>query len=306
MNRDEAAFESTLVSVLENRPEQAEILVPHDGSYGDPFDLGDEVRFVVASEKDVLSMLCSGVRAARGEFVHILADGLRGTELWTEEPCQMLARKEVACVAPMIVDLSERERVVALGWKDTATCLRVPLGAGSAAPKSSELLDIRGAYLQASFWRRAVIQELLELPLGTVPSVVDYVLAHSLWRAGWECQVCLSSRVAGAPIVTEPRDSSFACGQWMQEVRSAVCGDQTWKVVASAVAGVLLHPWRLTQWGQSLGRIASFFSDGTAGSDLFIGVRELAVSHQVRSTEAPLLKLRSEQRETSSAYRRAA
>ncbi len=34
--RDEAAFETTLVSVLENRPNQCEVLVPHDGSYQDP------------------------------------------------------------------------------------------------------------------------------------------------------------------------------------------------------------------------------------------------------------------------------
>ena len=45
---DAAAFESTLISVLENQPAASEVIVAHDGSYDDPFDLGEEVRFVSA------------------------------------------------------------------------------------------------------------------------------------------------------------------------------------------------------------------------------------------------------------------
>ena len=39
-------LEETILSVLENRPRDCEVIVVHDGSYRDPYDLGDEVVYV--------------------------------------------------------------------------------------------------------------------------------------------------------------------------------------------------------------------------------------------------------------------
>ena len=41
-------FEDTLVSVLENQPEQSEVVVVLNGPYDDPYDLRSEVKFVEA------------------------------------------------------------------------------------------------------------------------------------------------------------------------------------------------------------------------------------------------------------------
>ena len=46
---DSQLLEETLVSVLQNRPDNSEVLVMHDGTYEDPYDLVDEVRFIEAS-----------------------------------------------------------------------------------------------------------------------------------------------------------------------------------------------------------------------------------------------------------------
>jgi len=42
------ALEDTLVSVLENRPDDSEVLVVLGKPYQDPYALGDEVEFVAA------------------------------------------------------------------------------------------------------------------------------------------------------------------------------------------------------------------------------------------------------------------
>ena len=42
----ESRWERTLVSVLQNRPEDTEILVVVPGRYNDPYQLREEVRFV--------------------------------------------------------------------------------------------------------------------------------------------------------------------------------------------------------------------------------------------------------------------
>ena len=43
---DETSWRASLVSVLQNRPADCEIVVVHDESYHDPYDLAGEVRFV--------------------------------------------------------------------------------------------------------------------------------------------------------------------------------------------------------------------------------------------------------------------
>jgi len=41
-----AEFDATLVSVLQHRPADCEVLVIHNEPYDDPYALGHEVRFV--------------------------------------------------------------------------------------------------------------------------------------------------------------------------------------------------------------------------------------------------------------------
>ena len=84
IGRDLAAFERTLVSVLENQPADSEVLVSHDGSYEDPYQLSDEVRFVVTDTAALVNQVAAGVVEARGRFVHVLADGICATSGWTD------------------------------------------------------------------------------------------------------------------------------------------------------------------------------------------------------------------------------
>ena len=85
IGRDLPAFERTLISVLENQVEGSEVLVCHDGSYEDPFALGDEIRFVIADSDNPLDLISAGASQARGRFVHVLSDGLRATRGWTDD-----------------------------------------------------------------------------------------------------------------------------------------------------------------------------------------------------------------------------
>ena len=66
IGRDLTAFERTLISVLENPVDGSEVLVCHDGSYDDPFALGDEIRFVIADSDNPLDLISAGASQARG------------------------------------------------------------------------------------------------------------------------------------------------------------------------------------------------------------------------------------------------
>jgi hypothetical protein len=98
---DDKRLETTLVSVLENRPDDCEILVVHDGSYSDPYALGDEIVFVeTEAGLSTPELLNEALMAACSPTVHFLVDGLRVTQDWVEEAAHWLeSDSEVAAVA---------------------------------------------------------------------------------------------------------------------------------------------------------------------------------------------------------------
>ena len=109
-----SAFEDTLVSVLENQPAGSEILVAHNGSYDDPFELDGEVRFVTADSGHFLDLVSNAVHQARGRFVHILAPGRLGTCGWADAALKQFESRDVVTVAP-VVRLIEKQ-ADRLGW----------------------------------------------------------------------------------------------------------------------------------------------------------------------------------------------
>ena len=86
---DTAALEETLVSVLENRPDDCEIVVPLACEYADPWNIAEEVRFVQApAGSSLVGCINLGVSSSRGEVINVLAAGWRATEGWTDRPLE--------------------------------------------------------------------------------------------------------------------------------------------------------------------------------------------------------------------------
>ena len=105
-----AEFDGTLVSVLQHRPADCEIVVVHREAYDDPYDLAGEVRFIEQGEARSLAALANvGLAAAQGDVLHLLACGLEATEGWTDAPLAILEDEEIAAVAPAIVAPAPRE-----------------------------------------------------------------------------------------------------------------------------------------------------------------------------------------------------
>ena len=186
VGRDLDAFETSLVSVLENRPPRTEILVCHDGSYDDPFDLGDEVRFVVAPSRRLTDLIGAGAGEARGRIVHLLGEGVRATGGWDEPARVALDDPQIGIVAPLI--LGQADCLLAAGWGDTPAALCQPnqtTARGSGGVRAGR----GGAYLQASFWRR----ELLRSLAGSYPCddsiEAGYAYAWLAGVEGWACQL---------------------------------------------------------------------------------------------------------------------
>lgn len=160
---DVAAFEDTLVSVLENRPAECEIVATLTVPYGDPWNIGDEVRFVPApTGATLVDCVNVGVASSAGEIVHVLAAGWRATEGWAEAALARFEDPRVAAVAPLSVAAEDRTRIVAGGIHRTRGGRSIAL----VPPRNHRRVDAftsdrvrtpSAPMLEAGFWRVATL-----------------------------------------------------------------------------------------------------------------------------------------------------
>lgn len=254
---DIPAFENTLISVLENRPEHSEILVAHSGNYDDPFMLADEVEFFVATSTRLAQVAASAARVCRGHIVHVVADGLIATEGWTEPALELFEKHETAIVAP-VVRHRETGDIVNAGWFDSANRLCSSLANGHHEVRRPDVQRVDGAYLQASFWRRDVLASLDETLNSS--STMESVYAHTLvtHAAGWRTEMAPHSNLYCECVPLEWHTSSFSRGQRMRAIHDCVNGGRSG--VASAIVAILRNVFNPSYLAESIGQAASSLS----------------------------------------------
>lgn len=289
-DRDEAAFEATLVSVLENRPEFCEVIVAHDGSYSDPFALGDEVRFVITKATKAEEILRIAAADALGRVVHFLGSGARATENWTDEPLTLFEQADLACVSPVIRDMTAASRVIAAGWRDTATRLRAPLASGRSEPTRTDLAAVEGAYLCAGFWRRSALETVLDLSITGALSVTDYLWTTALRLAEWRTRVSPQSTVLAGPRLVQPSEGELMAATIMQRLRSALKHEGTSGVLVSGLANLMLHPQRPVAWKECIGRYRGAGQTAQV-AELIAQIREIAETSGPNMAQSRILSM---------------
>ena len=65
-------FDDTLVSVLQNRPADCEVLVAHREPYDDPYALSGEVQFIESQSDSLAALLNTALDQASGEVLHVM------------------------------------------------------------------------------------------------------------------------------------------------------------------------------------------------------------------------------------------
>ena len=256
IGKDLVAFENTLISVLENRPSGCEVLVVEDGQYDDPFDLGDEVRFVVAASNDLVDQVAAGAANSQGRFVYVMADGVRATDRWIDAAVEKFEHHDAASVAPVIRN-SNTNQIIAAGWIDRTARLCCP-----ACPNQDQV-DLRaayrvGAYLQASMWRREVLVSLAEAFSGQDIVTASYAYEYLLRSAGWRCVLAPDSNLL-LDAESLPWDtSSFGRGKRLRAIRAHFNGSAGWgNSLMAAVRGVTANVVRPGNILESIGQAVS-------------------------------------------------
>lgn len=175
-----AEFDGTLVSVLQNRPADCEVLVVHTERYDDPYDLADEVEFYLPGCRTLTGLINAGLEQAEGEIVHIVGCGLEVTEGWTDAAMAHFDDDDVAAVSPVVL-AADGQTLVSAGLRFTRggrrklVSDRRLLSPGAGRLRASVL----GPSLTAGFYRREVLAALdgLDESLGDTHADAGLALA---------------------------------------------------------------------------------------------------------------------------------
>ena len=160
---DAASLEDTLVSVLENRPADCEIVVVLAVPYADPWSIGDEVRFVQApAGASVVDCVNVGMASSGGEIVHVLRAGWRATDGWAEAARERFVDPDVTAVVPLTVAAGDRGRVVAAGVRRTSggrNVVNAPVRRDQRIDsfKPTSVAQPAAPALEAGFWRAEAV-----------------------------------------------------------------------------------------------------------------------------------------------------
>ncbi|WP_146395919.1 glycosyltransferase family A protein [Planctomycetes bacterium CA13] len=225
VGKDTIAFETSLISVLEHRPSGCEVIVAHDGSYDDPFELSDEVRFVVSDTSEVSGLVESGVELAKGRFIHVISNGLKATSEWVDAALEKFEHQDVAAVAPVVRQTRDGE-IVALGWHDHAGRLCDPSCAGTTEVDRPQAMRTDGVFIDASFWRSDVLRSAMHCYRGSNLLEASYAAGLALKKAGWRSVSADGSDLVCEGFTPTWNVASFTRGKRLWAIRQSITKDR--------------------------------------------------------------------------------
>jgi hypothetical protein len=243
---DVPSLETTLVSVLENRPRQCEVVVALAHAYDDPYALAGEVRFIDAGPGATWTECVSAALAqTAGEVVHVLASGARVEPEWVEAAQARFRNARVAAVAPLVVRAGEPAHGALVGVALSRGGQRRLVQVGPNRPAVHAAV---GPLNMAAFYRRAALNRLGPLS-AAVDAAADVDVAAGLARLGFLAAFEPRSRVT-APAQPAPPPSSFRYGRHLERVFWRHASHRGWlrplaahaAVVAGELAASLLQP----------------------------------------------------------------
>ena len=300
---DAKRLDDTLVSVLENRPHNCEIIVVHNEPYDDPYQLAGEVRFIEAPHRATAAdCLNLGLAASRAEVVHTLACGIEVTPGWADAAVRHLGDAAVGAVAGVILAQDDPQQIVSagLGYRTEGVAWRVGQGLQPAALGKCRA-ELCGPDLAAAFYCHSALDAVGGFSRQATEALMGIDAALKLQRLGFRCALepaCIvradAASAAESPGFRRGRDAERLFWRWASTRGRArsLLGHAALMIGESALA--VRHPSLLAQMaGRLCGAIQAAIIDRRASRD------KTLFAEPNPSTDAPSgsgLHVRSEQR----------
>ena len=242
---DTHLFDNTLASVLRSCGAETEVIVPHNGTYKDPYKLEPEVRFVsTGREAGLAGMINKGLRHADGEYVAVIRPGIELPDHWQQEIEDGFRNRAIGSVTPLIVDAADRRKLVAAGVNAGRGLNRRIDGQGKRnASRVLKHLRPAGPTLWAAFYRRDVLAEIGDLDEQLDEGYLDLDLALAAKSLGYVSRMAEHCVLAVERPYLITREAALPHGESahraLQRHRpDASTGDRVLSIIADALTGV--------------------------------------------------------------------
>lgn len=230
--QDDSGLESTLLSLLENRIDDCEILVAHTGGYRDPYGLQeDEVILIESSPQATMAdQLNLATKTACSSNIQYLLPGATVTANWADEALELLRDSTVSSVCVPVRDGSADAVFIGIDSRslphrrvtDQLRYCASPLLCGGIFRKKM-LSNIGG-------WFGPTVRETAEIEYALIANALDLQTAVAS-----ESTIMADRRIA---MGKEPSyEIGYACGQ----LASAYGAIEDSGVVVDSVAKRLGH-----------------------------------------------------------------
>jgi hypothetical protein len=204
------ALEATLVSVLENRPADCEVLVALARPYADPYDLKDEVRFLAPTRRtSAVVALNRALASVRSPIVHLLAAGCVVSEGWTEAAVSHFADRQIAAVAPWVWNIAQPGTLLSAGISYQRNGRRHLVGQGVRDENFQPPATVIGPASFAAFYRQTVLELLGAFSTKLTLRQADIDLALAIRHAGFRVAVERGTKVL-APVEIDAPSSALS------------------------------------------------------------------------------------------------
>jgi hypothetical protein len=175
------AFEDTLASLLRTRPQAAEVIVIHDGTYRDEYGLAGEVDYATAGSRRLVAFWNAGIDQAVGEFIVWLQPGAQLEDGWEEDCLAAFENPQVGSVGPSLrVERGGRVACVR-GLATSAT--------GTRQVRTSARRELLGPTRWAAAYRQSALGWIDPVDLVWEDEYLDVYLALNLQRLGYQYQL---------------------------------------------------------------------------------------------------------------------
>ncbi|MCY2983155.1 MAG: glycosyltransferase family 2 protein [Planctomycetota bacterium] len=229
---DDSGLELTLLSILENRESDFEVLLAHDGRYNDPYGLDQDELILIESEQGASfsQQLNLAVASACSPIVQVLLPGSVVDAHWCEEALHLLQDRTVSAVCQPIGDSATKQLYLGLSGEslphrrvtDSADVVAAPLLCGGVFRKRI-LKSIGG-------WLEPCTREVAEVEFALLGSAMDFEI-----EAAEEVTIQAPKRVAAG------QESGYEIGRACGQLACAYSSIEESGVVIDSLARRLGH-----------------------------------------------------------------
>ncbi len=234
---DHAALEQTLVTILENRPPNCEVLVVLNAPYDDPYQLEDEVRFVKAERgSNWAACVNRALPQCQSPVVHPIDAGVDATLDWTAAALAHFADPQVAAVAPLICDRQTPGKVLCDGVEYFPSG-RVSRRLKKRRAGQSEARRVLGPSHLGGFYRLQAVRMVGGFTTSLAARASDVDMALQLQHLEWDCLLEPAAVLLTSPELALQPHGPFTTGLASERLFLRNAAADGWLRSATA------HPW---------------------------------------------------------------